>query len=160
MMKSYELSIIDEPDQLDTQPILDGLYRFGVEAIGGQEPRKTAILLKDTSGKVIGGATGDTVLGNFYLTHLWVEDDERSKGHGSRILTAIENKVFGDECREIRLETLNVKAVPFYIRHEYEVFARVPEYIPGFDKVLFRKMNKKFNKAIDTDAFGAGQQGR
>ncbi len=137
-MHEPQLSVVHSPDEAVIQPVLEGLHRFGVEAIGGTEPRKLAVLLTG-AGQTVGGATGQEVRGLFYLSHLWVAADERSRGHGSRLLAAIEAEAFALGCAEVRLDTMNAKSVPFYGRHGYEVYARVPDYIPGFEKVFMRK---------------------
>lgn len=121
--------------------MLDGLHGFGVEAIGGVEPKRVAVLLP-LAGQTIGGAVGQRVKGVFYVSHLWVAPGERGRGHGSRLLAAIEAEAFAMGCAEVRLDTMNARTIPFYERHGYETYALVPGYIPGFDKVFLRKINK------------------
>lgn len=137
-MPEHQLSVVHDPDEALIQPILEGLHRFGVEAVGGIEPRKLAVLLP-LAGRTIGGVIGQEVKGIFYVSHLWVTRDERGRGHGSRLLAAIEAEAFASGCDEVRLDTMNAKSIPFYERHGYEAYARVPGYIPGFERVFLRK---------------------
>lgn len=147
-MSNLQLLVVHDPDEALIQPVLEGLHRFGVEAIGGNDPKKLAVLLTQ-GGRTVGGATGHQILGLFYLTHLWVAPEQRSQGHGGHLLTAIESEVASQGCIEVRLDTMNAKSIPFYNRHGYEIYARVPEYIPGFEKVFMRKIKRKSNIGVE-----------
>lgn len=138
-MHAHQLSVVHDPDEALIRPVLEGLHRFGVEAIGGTEPKKVAVLLS-LAGQGRGGVIGQQIKGVFYVSHLWVAPEERGQGHGSRLLAAIEAEAFAMGCAEVRLDTMNARSIPFYERHGYEAYARVPGYIPGFEKVFLRKM--------------------
>lgn len=157
-MHEHQLSVVHDPDEVLIQPVLEGLHRFGVEAIGGMEPKKIAVLLP-FAGRTIGGVIGHEVKGIFYVSHLWVTPEERGRGHGSRLLAAIEAEAFAIGCAEVRLDTMNAKSIPFYETHGYGTYGRVPEYIPGFEKVFLRKLKKKSNMAIESDGEGAAPHG-
>lgn len=141
-MSIPQFSVVHDPDEALIRPVLEGIHRFGVEAIGGNEPKKVAIILT-LGGRTVGGATGHEIRRFFYLTHLWVAPEHRSHGYGGQLLAAIEAEVAGQGCLEVRLDTMNARSVPFYERHGYKVYSRVPEYIPGFAKVFMRKMTEK-----------------
>lgn len=143
-MSDTQLSVVHEPDEAAVQPVLEGIHRYGVEAIGGIEPKKLAVLLT-LAGQTIGGATGQDIKGIFYLSHLWVSAEERRRGYGSRLLAAIEAEAFALGCAEVRLDTMNAQSIPFYERHGYEEYAQVPEYIPGFKKMFMRRIKEKSN---------------
>lgn len=139
-MHAHQLLVVHDPDEALIRPVLEGLHRFGIEEIGGTEPKKVAVLLS-LAGQDRGGVIGQEIKGIFYVSHLWVAPDERGQGHGSRLLAAIEAEAFAMGCAEVRLDTMNARSIPFYERHGYEAYARVPGYIPGFEKVFLRKSN-------------------
>ena len=97
------------------------------------------MLLRSCEGEVIGGGVGHEILGVFYLSHLWVAPGQRCRGLGGRVLAAMEREAAALGCSEVRLDTLNARSLPFYLRHGYEPYARIPEYIPGFERVFLRK---------------------
>ncbi|MBA5688309.1 GNAT family N-acetyltransferase [Rugamonas apoptosis] len=158
-MSNARLSVVHDPDEVTIQPILEGLHRFGVEAIGGIEPKKLAVLLT-IAGQTIGGAAGQEVKGYFYLGHLWVIAAERSRSYGSQLLAAIEAEAFAMGCSEVRLDTMNSNSIPFYKRHGYEAYAQVPEYIPGFTKVFLRKIKDKSDIGVAPTRPRAAHPGR
>jgi GNAT superfamily N-acetyltransferase len=157
-MPQPQLSVVHDPDEALLQPVLKGLHRYGVEEIGGVEPKKVAVLLP-LAGRTGGGVIGHEVKRIFYVSHLWVTSEERGRGHGGRRLAAIEAEAFAMGCAEVRLDTMNARSIPFYKRNGYEAYALVPEYIPGFDKVFLRKINKKVNMAIESDGEDAAPLG-
>lgn len=158
-MHDHQLSVVHDPDEALIRPVVDGLHRYGVEEIGSIEPKKVAVL-RLLAGQTIGGAIGHAIKDIFYVSHLWVAPDERGRGHGSRLLAVIETEASAMGCVEMRLDTMNSRSVPFYERHGYETYGRVPEYIPGFDKVFLRKVRTKFNTAMESDDVDAAAPGR
>ena len=147
-MSNLQLSVVHDPDEALIQPVLEGIHRFGVEAIGGNDPKKLAVLLT-LDGHTVGGATGHEIMGLFYLTHLWVAPEQRGQGHGGELLAAIESEVARQGCIEVRLDTMNAKSIPFYERYGYDIYARVPEYIPGFERVFMRKIKRTSNIGVE-----------
>jgi ribosomal protein S18 acetylase RimI-like enzyme len=138
-MVNHQLTVLWNPSHEETKAISDGLTRFGMQAIGGEASESLAVLLKARSGEVIGGATGRAILGHFHLDQLWVTSALREMGHGSTILKRITQEAYKLGCREIRLDTMNPRSVPFYEKHGFEVLAEIPEYLPGFKRIFYRK---------------------
>lgn len=98
-------------------------------------------------GEVLGGGVGQETLGVFYLTHLWAVRAWRKEGLGARLLAATEEAAGRLNCSEVRLDTLNRRAVPFYTRNGYEVYAVLQDYIPGFDRHFLRKVRERTTRA-------------
>ena len=138
-MKDYRISVVREPEKEEIKPIIEGIARYGLEAIGGEQPKSLAVLFKADSGEVTGGATGQAILGHFHLSHLWVTPSQRGRGYGSHILEAITAEADKLGCCEIRLDTMNPRSFPFYERHGYSPYARIPDYLPGFERVFYVK---------------------
>jgi len=138
-MDDSQLFVIQEPEHEAIRPVLDGVESYGIGAIGGRAPARLAVLLRSDEDGVVGGGVGHEIRGVFYLSHLWVAPERRSRGLGGRILAAMEREAAALGCCEVRLDTLNARSLPFYLRHGYEPYARIPEYIPGFERVFLRK---------------------
>ncbi len=134
-----QVEVANNPDENFAKPILDGMQKFAIEEIGGTEPRKIGVKM-NFNREFIGGATGQEVLGGFYLNYLLVDEKWRGKGMGTKILQAVETAAVSMSCREIWLETMNARAVVFYKKHGYEIRSEIPEYFPGFKKVFMKKI--------------------
>lgn len=147
-MNDNQLSVVHDPGEEVIRSVIDGVYRYGVEVIGGREPKRLAVLSKSSEGEVLGGGVGHELLGVFYITHLWVTREYRNQGIGGRLLAAMEEEAERFGCAEIRLDTLNARALPFYSRYGYEAYASLPEYVPGFERVFLRKPRQATNGSV------------
>jgi ribosomal protein S18 acetylase RimI-like enzyme len=138
-MKEHHLSVIWEPSQQETEQIRQGLTQFGIDAIGGVPPKSLAVLMKTDHSRVIGGATGEVILGHFFLHQLWIDTPLRGKGYGSRILDKVEQTVCEIGCCEVTLDTMNPRSKAFYEQHGYRVINEIDDYIPGFNRIFYKK---------------------
>lgn len=56
-----------------------------------------------------------------YINALWVKDDLRENGLGSRLLLEIENTAKEHGIHLIHLDTFDFQAKDFYVKHGYEI---------------------------------------
>ncbi|MES9852768.1 MAG: GNAT family N-acetyltransferase [Candidatus Thiodiazotropha sp. L084R] len=139
-MKDHQLTTIWEPSRDEIEPILDGLSQFGIQAIGGVTPKSVAVLLKDTSGSVVGGASGQEILRHFHLNNLWVDSSLRGQGYGTHILQRIIGLAREMDCSEIRLDSMNPRTKSFYEKQGFKIYAEIADYLPGFTRTFYTKL--------------------
>ena len=132
------VTFIEAPNLEQVQPIVDGVVFYGESLVHGNNPIKYAIHLIENE-KLIGGVVGARQYNRFYLSHIWVSKDYRSRGYGSKLLNYCEEKLGSLGCTSIVLETLNKKAVDFYLKHGYSPVSKIPEYVQGFNLVHLLK---------------------
>jgi ribosomal protein S18 acetylase RimI-like enzyme len=130
--KMMEVITIEDPAPEDLKSIEAGVMAFGIAQVQGVLPTKKAFHLKQ-DGELIGGATGRVHFSKFYLDNLWVQDEYRSLGHGTRIHAAVVNCANENGCSTIYLQTLNRQAVELYRRLNYATVAVIDDYVDGFD---------------------------
>lgn len=83
---------------------------------------------------------GGNYSGWFFLTDLFVGKEYRSKGLGSKLLKAIEEKAVSMGIKHIWLWTSGYKALKFYQREEYKKFTEMENwYSDGSSRVGLRK---------------------
>ncbi|MGL5404927.1 MAG: GNAT family N-acetyltransferase [Acinetobacter sp.] len=132
------LTTIENPKDDETKPIINGIMEYGLSQIQNRLPRLWAFHAK--SGDIIvGGAVGRDHFSQFYLDHLWVKEELRSKGLGSRIHEQVLQCANSCGCKRIQLNTLNKRAVDFYIKLGYSTLAIIEEYVDGFDLYYMAK---------------------
>ena len=71
----------------------------------------------------------------FYVQSLWVREDLRRQGWGTRLLRAAEAEATARGCRRALLWTLDYQAPSFYQRLGYQVIGRV-EGFPGAHTII------------------------
>jgi GNAT superfamily N-acetyltransferase len=97
------------------------------------------VFARDPSGKVQGGARGQTYWSWCTIDVLAVAEAYRRQGIGSRLLARVEDIARRRGCVGIRLDTTSFQAPDFYRRHEYIEYGRIEGYPPGHTRLWFMK---------------------
>jgi len=107
----------------------------------GEYPEVQAIRLnaRDPGTQVVGGLRAVVAMHWLRIEVLWVRDDVRGQGIGSRMLLEAERLARGMGARNAALETFEWQAPRFYARHGYEEVARMDKYIADFYLAIMRK---------------------
>lgn len=106
-------------------------YNYGFV---GEYPEQQYIRLnaKDESGRLLGGLRGFVFLYWLNIEVLFVEEDMRGTGLGSRLLAGAERQAIALGAQNARLDTFEWQARGFYLKHGYEEYARIDDCAPGY----------------------------
>ena len=74
-----------------------------------------------------------------YIDILWVREDHRRQGVGSRLLTEAEKEAMRRGCHHVHVDTMSWQAPAFYQKHGYEVIGVLPDIPLGNQKYLLMK---------------------
>ena len=92
-----------------------------------REPSKSEplnIYLENEEGNLVAGMVAETFGNWLEIEYLYVSDDLRGQGIGSKILEMAENESRNRGCKYSFVDTFNFQAPEFYEKHGYkEVFA-------------------------------------
>ena len=119
--------------------LLERIYAHNAAATGYADAESFHALLKDQSGRIVGGICGYTWGGCCHISYLWVAQAERHVGHGSALLNAVERHARGKNCRMMWLSTHTFQAPGFYPRRGYEQIARIDGHPRGHASLLYVK---------------------
>jgi GNAT superfamily N-acetyltransferase len=137
-----ELILTSEPQasEADVAVVRDGLLAFNIKNIG-LEPhsRSVSLFLRNSAGQVIGGLLGGSRWRWLYVDKLWIHDEYRRHGAGSRLLRAAEAEALANGCTDAVLDTFSFQARGFYERHGYEVYASLEGFPPGHRQLFLHK---------------------
>jgi ribosomal protein S18 acetylase RimI-like enzyme len=123
----------------DIASILDAINRWNVRVTGVEDFHQVAIFVRDAAGAIRGGITGGVWGGWLHIVALWVDEDLRGHGLGTRLLLAAEAEAREHGAHDAFLETHTFQAPGLYRRHGYETIAQIEDYPPGESQLIMRK---------------------
>lgn len=129
----------NNPSDIELDNIRKALMNYNSEHVGNDNHTPLNIVEYDSNGNIIGGLIGGTYWGWMYIDVLWVHEDHRKKGIGSKLLNEAEKEAFRRGCHHVHLETMSWQAPLFYQKHGYEVIGVLPEFPKGNQKYLLKK---------------------
>ncbi|MFD8972451.1 MULTISPECIES: GNAT family N-acetyltransferase [unclassified Streptomyces] len=135
-----DLFVTDAPMPSEIAVISDALDRFNREKTGVDDRRPLAVLVRDPrTRQVIGGLTGRTSLGLFFVDLFFLPAELRGSGLGGEILRQAEDEARARGCRAAVLYTISFQAPGFYRKQGWEHLGEVPCDPPGTSRVFMAK---------------------
>ncbi|MEV8550484.1 GNAT family N-acetyltransferase [Streptomyces glaucescens] len=115
------------------------LTAFNGTACGAGTPEEFSIRVEDATGEPAGGLTG-YVWGGLCAVHLlWVREDLRGAGWGSRLMRAAEEEGVRRGCTDMTVSTYTFQAPGFYRKLGFRETGRTPGVPGGHADVSFHK---------------------
>ena len=136
---NYALSLTDVEDADNRKAIGGVLGEYNAGQAGPSQYRHLAVLLRDSSGAVIGGLWGSTSYDWLIVHLLAVPAPLRGRGIGARIMELAEAEARQRNCHGVWLDTIEFQARGFYERIGYVCFGELPNNPAGFSKFFMKK---------------------
>lgn len=135
---SLQLTDIEQPAARDL--ISRRLGEFNHAMTGRSDTAALDVYVTDrATGEVVGGLTGRTSLGLFFIDLFYLPESLRGGGFGSRLLREAEAEAKRRGCARAVLYTITFQAPDFYRKHGYEAFGEVPCEPEGTARVFMVK---------------------
>lgn len=138
-MTELRVELEESPREDDSRVVSDGLLAFNRAVIGDPDERQLAVFVRDSAGLVVGGLLGHVRWKWVYVAKLWLPDELRGHGVGTRVMQAIEDYARRHDCQGIYIDTFEYQALPFYEKLGYEQFGVLEGYPPGYRQFHLRK---------------------
>jgi len=138
-MAAETFTVEHDPRPEDVALLNERLYQFNAMVTGVNDGRWLAIFVRDVRGQLEAGLHGWTWGRTAFVQTLWVREDLRRRGLGSRLLEAAEREAEQRGCREVQLDTQDYQAPGFYRRLGYEVIGELPGWPGDCLRIFFRK---------------------
>lgn len=97
------------------------------------------LFIKDMNGKVLGGLLSKIYLHSIYIDILWIDENYRRFGYGSRLLTEVEKLAKEKGCKFIHLDTFSFQAIDFYKKLGFEVFGILEDFPDDIKRYFLKK---------------------
>ena len=135
------IEICEAPTEAERAAILKPLLEFNLCAVGDAGHSRVAILIRDDStSEVTGGLWASVYYDWLYVELLCVPAASRGSGTGTALLATAESIAIARNCVGVWLDTYEFQAPAFYEKLGYEVFARLPEYPRGYERIFLKKI--------------------
>jgi len=106
---------------------------------GDDDFQHPCFVLQSPDGAVAAGVLGERYWDWFHLDLLWVREDLRGRGLGSRLLGRAEEEARERGATHAYLDTFSFQGPEFYRRHGYEVFGQLPDFPAGHQRYFLKK---------------------
>lgn len=131
---------LDTDERSDAKrAVLDGLVAFNNAAVGDDQYLPLNLIVRDSAGAVIGGLLGETYWGWIHIGILWLREDVRGAGLGSRLLGMAEAEAVRRGCKHAHLDTMDFQALDFYRKYGYTVWGQLDDIPAGHSRYFLRK---------------------
>ncbi|GAA0332105.1 GNAT family N-acetyltransferase [Sphingomonas oligophenolica] len=133
------LPVTDEPAAADLSELDGRINDYNADRTGIRDARYLSIMLRSDEGELYAGLHGHSWGGCCEIKLLWVAEDRRGEGLGTRLLQSAEDEAIRRGCHLILLATRSFQAPGFYERHGFSPVATVHGYPAGHSEIFMVK---------------------
>ncbi|MGP4064184.1 GNAT family N-acetyltransferase [Oceanobacillus sp. M65] len=136
------MEIIQQWNQSETDFIRKRLIEYNMEKLPDElkTPNENiSFVIKDDKGEIVGGITGEMFWHHLHIDILWVDENFRENGYGSKLVKKLEDFAIEKGSRFIYLDTFSFQAPEFYKKNGYEVFGMLEDHPKGFNQYFLHK---------------------
>ena len=138
-MNDWDLVIRDTASDADSADLRDAIHEFNFATTGYRDGRSLSCFLRDDDGALVAGIDGFTWGGYARVDYLWVTEQLRGQGLGSRLLDAAEEEARRRGCGTIVLDTHSFQAPCLYRARGYAEVGTTVDTPRGYSQTLFQK---------------------
>lgn len=136
MEETYRIEYTKEPEWGVIGP---AIHNYNIEQAGEDSAERLCFVLRAAGDEVVGGVIGITFWNWLHIDLMWLHEDLRGRGYGSRLLAAAEQEARQRGARHAELDTLSFQAPGFYLKHGYRVFGELEDYPEGHSRYYMTK---------------------
>lgn len=127
------------PDRADLRDVERAVLEFNMQRTGYRDDAELACVLRDDDGALVAGLSGFTWGGYGMIEWLFVRDDQRGTGLGTRLVRAAEDEATRRGCVVMRVNTHTFQAPDFYARLGYGVIGSSDDTPVGHGEIFYAK---------------------
>lgn len=134
-----ELEIQRSPTESEIEELRDALINYNVSKHGYSDVSRLAIFVRNGDGSLGAGIYGYAWGGCCEIELLWVSEERRGEGLGTRLMAAAEDEIRRIGCSAIVLDTFSFQAPGFYRKLGFEVVSEITEFPEGHEHYMLVK---------------------
>ena len=115
------------------------LAEFSTRYAGPRRSEYLALTIRDDSGRLVAGLTGEMFWNVLHIDKLWVDDAFRRFGHGRSLMAAAEDAARRRGCDVVYVSTFDFQAPGFYATLGYSPFGELAGVPHESKRIWFSK---------------------
>ena len=130
-------------NKADIKTIVDGLNAYNLDKVAALSSVWTPLEfgVKNEKGDVIGGVlAGINYWNGLEIKILWINEDFRNQGLGTKLLNYLENEAKKRGASIAMVDTFDFQAEGFYVKHNYDVIGEIKDFPMGHRRIYFSKV--------------------
>jgi ribosomal protein S18 acetylase RimI-like enzyme len=139
MNDDLSLTFEGEPSREDAGFINTALGQWNIEMTGHRDYAPANFFVRDAAGAIRGGILAYVWGRRLHVDTLWLVDDLRGNGWGTKLLEAAQDLGREKGATSAYLDTFDWQARPFYERHGYKLVAQVDGVPEGHSRFYMAK---------------------
>ncbi len=139
MDNTYPIIYVEKPEQSVWGLIGKGLNDYNIQQAGDDKAQRICFAVQGPDQEIVGGVVAAVYWDWLYIDLMWLEEEYRKCGYGSRLLTLVEAEARRRGAKHAYLDTFSFQAPDFYKKHGYQVFGELRDFPPGHQRYFLTK---------------------
>src|SRR5512139_2371965 len=118
----YEIVYVDHPEQSAWGIIGRGITDFNKQKAGDEGAHRICFVIQAPGQEIMGGVVAAIYWDWLYIDLMWLKEELRGCGYGSRLLRLAEYEARKRGAKHAFLDTFSFQAPGFYEKYGYQVF--------------------------------------
>lgn len=139
------MKIVQQWVQEDSDYIREKVIEYNQKCLADEEKtpsEKVSFIVRNEKEEIVGGITAITFWHHVHVDFLWVSEEYRHEGYGTKLIKLIEEFAIEKGCRLINLDTFSFQAPDFYKKHGYKVIGVSEDHPKGHNHYYLEKRLK------------------
>ncbi|MBP2701240.1 MULTISPECIES: GNAT family N-acetyltransferase [Photobacterium] len=139
-----KIEVSVQPSEHQLQVISDGISAFNAPYLPNdgefESGLRFAIMAQNDKGEYVGGLQASVVWSYCVLELLWLSEETRGQGIGTKLIEQLVTLAKEKQLTQIRTETLDFQAKPFYEKLGFTVYGELADSPKGHTTYFLVKM--------------------
>lgn len=136
MDPDYKIIPLKSPDW---DLIGGGISDFNAQQAGDDSGTYICFAVQSPGGEAVGGLIGVVHYAWLLIQLMYLPEDLRGQGYGSRLLALAEDEARQRGAAHAYLDTFSFQALEFYRKHGYQVFGELQDFPKGHTRYFMTK---------------------
>jgi ribosomal protein S18 acetylase RimI-like enzyme len=140
MTIDYEIVYDPHPERSAWGIIGRGLSAFNQQQAGDEGAQRICYVIQAPNHEIVGGVVAAIYWDWLYIDLMWMKEELRGRGYGSRLLVLAEEEARKRGAKHAFLDTFSFQAPGFYEKHGYRVYGELQNFPQSHRRYFMSKL--------------------